>query len=181
MKDNNEYVRNRVAFALGVIGDERAVEPLIKVLKNSLISWHEPSHALTLIGGQRTSKLLIKVLNDAIDEDVRGRVAFALENLGKDEPVSEVLVQALKAAEDEWRSRAAFTLGWDGNILAIEPLIEALKNDDYYLVRGRSAFALGEIRDKRAVEPLIEALKDNHGFVRNLVVCALLDSRYTCS
>jgi hypothetical protein len=74
---------------LGIIGDARAVEPLIKAIGKSLVV----RHALVKIG----------------------------------EP-------------------------------AVEPLIKALKDEDYSY---SAAKALGEIGDKRAVEPLIKALEDD--------------------
>jgi HEAT repeat protein len=42
---------------------------------------------------------------------------------------------------------------------AIEPLIKALKNDDWH-IRAGAAVALGKTRNARAVEPLMDALKD---------------------
>jgi len=57
------------------------------------------------------------------------------------------------------RRGAAEALGRIGDSRAVEPLIAALKDEDF-LVRGAAAQALGEIGDLRAVEPLAAALKD---------------------
>jgi HEAT repeat protein len=59
-------------------------------------------------------------------------------------------------------------LGEIGDPRAVDPLIEALK-DEYSRVRSSAARALGEIGDPKAVDPLTEALKDEyltylHGF-----------------
>jgi len=59
-----------------------------------------------------------------------------------------------------------------GDERAVEPLIEALKDDKWY-VRRCSVRALGIIGDERAVEPLIEALKDDDESVRESVSIAL--------
>lgn len=70
------------------------------------------------------------------------------------------LIQALKyKGENRVREKAASALGQIGDVRAIEPLITALNDGEWY-VRGAAAEALGRIRDTRAVEPLIAALKD---------------------
>ena len=55
---------------------------------------------------------------------------------------------------------------------AVEPLIQALKDEDSF-VREGAAEALGKIGDKRAVEPLINALKDEDRDVREAAAEAL--------
>jgi HEAT repeat protein len=56
---------------------------------------------------------------------------------------------------------------------AVEPLIEALKQDKSSEVRSSAALALGDIGDPRAVEPLIEALKDEDAHIRRSAASAL--------
>jgi len=53
-----------------------------------------------------------------------------------------------------------------GDSRAVEPLIEALGDEEDRGIRWRAAVALGEIGDERAVEPLIETLKDEDIIVR---------------
>ncbi len=57
---------------------------------------------------------------------------------------------------------------------AIEPLIQALKDNDSQ-VRGNSAKTFGKIRDIRAVGPLVRALKDNDNGTRANAVIPLGD------
>ncbi|MGC9514293.1 MAG: HEAT repeat domain-containing protein [Methanocrinis sp.] len=54
---------------------------------------------------------------------------------------------------------AAYTLGKIGDTKVVDPLINALNDDDW---RGRSttAHALGRTGDAKAVNPLIVALRD---------------------
>jgi len=54
----------------------------------------------------------------------------------------------------------AFKSQDDLALIALEPLIKALEDEEEY-VRSSAAEALGEIGDKRAVEPLIKALEDD--------------------
>src|SRR5574341_1373635 len=51
--------------------------------------------------------------------------------------------------------------------IEVEPIIEALKDEDYN-VRRDAAEELGEIKDAKAVEPLIEALKDEDNIFLNI-------------
>ena len=55
---------------------------------------------------------------------------------------------------------------------AVEPLIQALKNEDRS-ARFSAAVALGKIGDPRAIEPLIRALRDEAWNVRIAVAVAL--------
>ena len=55
---------------------------------------------------------------------------------------------------------------------AVEPLIQALKDEDHG-VRSSAAEALGMIGHKSAVEPLIQTLKDKHWYVRKASAVAL--------
>ena len=63
------------------------------------------------------------------------------------------------------RVDAANALGRIGDIRAVEPLIEALKDEDKE-VRMEAADALGLIGDTRAIDPLQQLLEDESG-VRN--------------
>lgn len=79
------------------------------------------------------------------------------------------------------RREAAKALGKIGDTRAVEPLIQALRDEDWE-VRSGAARALGEIGDARAVEPLIQTLfkekdfnpaLDVRDFVREEVALAL--------
>ncbi len=67
----------------------------------------------------------------------------------------------LKYGNDEVRADAVEALGNTSDERAVEPLIEALRNDTNESVRIKAAWALGEINDTRAIDPLIEALRND--------------------
>jgi len=90
---------------------------------------------------------LIKVLKNA-------------ESYAKEVPV---LLRTTKTEEIRRKAEEAL-VGIGGG--AVEPLIQALRDKDSYVVRRRVAIVLGEIRDVRAVEPLIQALSDEDVYVR---------------
>ena len=75
-------------------------------------------------------------------------------------------VQHLRDGTEEVRLEATRVLARIGDERAVEPLIEALRDDSADVVREGAAYALGSIGDERAVEPLIEALRDDSADVR---------------
>ena len=55
--------------------------------------------------------------------------------------------------------RSAVDILKEGDVLALDPLIDALCDDDLY-IRIKAAKGLGIIRDTRGIEPLTNSLKD---------------------
>jgi HEAT repeat protein len=175
-----------VAEALGKIGDARAVEPLIDVLKGC--PWYESvmagsvARALGQIGDARAVEPLIAALEDG-KEHLRKAAAWALCQIGdaravepliaalndRDPGVRETAAAALHArawSPDRGESGAAYwaaTGEWDKCIQigapAVEPLIAALE-DGNKNAREAAAEALGQIGDARAVLPLVTAIED---------------------
>ena len=85
----------------------------------------------------------------------------------------KALIKALKYVNSsDVRKGAAAGLGELKDETAVDPLIEALKDEDKY-VRKNAAEALGKIGDRRAMEPLIEALGDKDWFVQEKAAAAL--------
>jgi len=88
------------------------------------------------------------------------------------EPASE-LVRTLSSDNFFDRQKAAWKLIEMGDG-AVEPLIEALENEENSQVRFKSAWALGEIHDPRALDALIRALlEDEDESVREWSAAAL--------
>ena len=83
------------------------------------------------------------------------------------------LITKLREGAVEERQRAAIALGMEKNPGAVEPLIEALGDDDDF-VRDFAAKALGNIADSRALDPLVKALNnDENMLVRRSAATAL--------
>ena len=77
-------VRLRAVYALGRIGSEKAIEPLIKALttdKEGDVRWRA-AHALERIGSEKAIEPLIKALTTDKESDVRWRAAHALGSIG---------------------------------------------------------------------------------------------------
>ncbi|NWG16536.1 MAG: HEAT repeat domain-containing protein [Chloroflexi bacterium] len=164
-------VRRKVIWVLWMIGDRRAVKPLINSLRRDEDIKVRAYSAWAL--GRLNDSRAIPPLVDALDDPspkVRWDAAIALAKFG--ERAIELLVEALYDPRPQVRVGAANALGWIMDTRAITALTDALKDRDRE-VRQRAAFALGWIKDRRAVEPLIETLGDEDDQVRMQAAAAL--------
>ncbi|HON07963.1 MAG TPA: HEAT repeat domain-containing protein, partial [Verrucomicrobiota bacterium] len=181
LKDENVVVRWSAIYALGNIGDKRAVEPLIPCLKNK-----DPmvrrivAVALGKLGDKRAVEPLIPFLNEE-KWFVREKSAEALGNIG-DKRVVELLIPYLQDKDVDVRKSTADALRklgykpsneiekiyyyiakqeWNKLVRigepAVEPLLACLKDEDAG-VCGSAAYALGEIGDKKVIPALFSAL-----------------------
>jgi HEAT repeat protein len=163
-------IRENAAITLGKIKDERAIDPLIKLLTDE--EWEVESAATNaLVGiGKPAVEPLIKILQDK-NEDVflHMKVIAVLAGI-KDERAIQPMIQALKE-EPELDADLGYNLGLMGEP-AVEPLIQVLDDEDPR-VRVRAAEALGRIGDKRAIDPLTDALNDKDETVRTFAKIGL--------
>ncbi len=83
------------------------------------------------------------------------------------------LIKALEHKDKVVRRCAAIALGEIKDKLAVEPLIEALKDKEDEWVRINAAEALGYIGDERAAEPLTRVLEDGSEDVQKAAKKAL--------
>jgi HEAT repeat protein len=81
---------------------------------------------------------------------------FSLHPIGR--PSVEILIEYLE--DDDWvvREAAADVLGKIGDVRAVEPLIERLRNDQDTGVKELAAKGLGLIGDSRPVDLLVEMI-----------------------
>jgi HEAT repeat protein len=171
LRDQDQYVREAAARALGRLDDSRAVEPLVAVLRDNYSSVRKAAAwALGMLGDLRAVEPLLTALQDP-DRIVREAAVGALGELG-DFRATEPLIAVLRDKDWYVRLTAAQALGKLGNPRIVEILIATLGNDDRD-ERLLAAVALREIADPRAVEPLIGTLQDKDGAVRRAAVLAL--------
>ena len=147
LDDEEKDVRSRAAEALGRIGSDQAVEPLVKALatdKDGSVRGRA-ADALGSIGSEQAIEPLVKGLATDKDRYVRGSAAEALGRIGSEQAI-EPLVKGLATDKDRYvRGSAAEALGRIGSEQAIEPLVKALATDEDRYVRWRAASALGSI------------------------------------
>jgi len=165
-----------VIQALAKIGDRRAVEPLIPLLK-ARENWQIAYHAAMALGAlkdPRAVEPLIGLLADPQTGYARTGAAWALGEIG-DAQAALPLIAALKDKEAPVRQAAALALGRIKDPRAVESLLAAMKAGGRYLsdekARQAAVQALGEIGDARAVAPLVTLLKDRK--IRGAVAEAL--------
>ena len=103
------YAVSIAATALGIIGSEKAVEPLIEALSDYASDARgSAATALGIIGSEKAVEPLIRALNDAAN-DVRGSAATALGRIGSEKSV-EPLIKALSDKAQDARNSASMAL-----------------------------------------------------------------------
>jgi energy-coupling factor transporter ATP-binding protein EcfA2 len=147
------------AEVLGMLGDPRAVEPLLPLLcsrQGDFMVRLAVADTLGRIGDARALPDLLEVLRDDKETDtLRAKVAFALGLIG-DPAAVDTLVGVLHADPDI-ATQAAHSLGWIGDPRAIEPLVGLLR-DNYFETTLAAADALIWI-GKPAIGALLDVLK----------------------
>lgn len=146
---------------LGDIGDERAVEQLIKLLE--FISPHirqKAAEALGKIGDPRAIEPLIESFKfDSDDEEDFSAWQFASEALGNfGKTALPYLERALTKADKQVRRFIIESLWFIKEPRTVNLLINAL-NDVDYVVRASAAEGLGYLNDKKAIKPLLDVFK----------------------
>jgi HEAT repeat protein len=141
------------ASILGNLKDERAIESLLEAMRRET-------------GAEATED------EKSYAESVRSGAASALIAMGP--AIVEHMIDILESTTERENARenAASILGSVGDKRAVEPLIEALK-DQLKSVRAAAASSLGTLRDRRATLPLIEALSDPDPVTRANAVVSL--------
>lgn len=169
LENKDPQVQYEAAEALGNIGDERAVGPLIAALQfpDDDVRW-KAAIALGEIGNPDAVAPLIALLSDE-DRFVRSRAAHALSMIG--EPAIPSLIAAISNSDPGVRWGSALALGKIKNPLAVEPLILALA-DEQVMVRAEAASALASIGTP-ALAPLLGFLKSARGEPRVEVMTAI--------
>lgn len=103
--------------------------------------------------------------------------ALALASMG--ETAVEPLAAALRDSNPSVRRNAAWAIGEirDGDKInrdiALEPLVQLLKQDEDAWVRRGAAFALGELKNALSAPALIDSLRDENSGVREMAANAL--------
>ncbi|HII06056.1 MAG TPA: hypothetical protein HA349_01690 [Methanotrichaceae archaeon] len=182
LQDDYGSARAGAAEALGRIGDPRAVEPLIALLYEEGSQSADPdpqvranaAWALGEIGDFRATDVLYYwgVLKNKIaceatcspgntkqpyDANVQKAAKEAHSKIMNN---FESLTSGLNHELYWVRADAAESLGKSGDPQAVDPLIEALK-DEHPGVRANAAEALGAVGDPKAIDPLTEVVRED--------------------
>ena len=117
-------------------------------------------------------KVPAKFVSESVGQSTDQDISSSSETSGDGELGD--LINALKDKDANVRLKAAEALGKLADSRAIDPLIEALKNDADWEIRDMAAWALGQINDPRSTDPLSYAsVKDADWHVREEAYDAL--------
>jgi HEAT repeat protein len=169
--EDEDYVGAAAAYALGTIGDPRAVDPLINVAGDPSRDWlvrGQAIWALGELGDERAFDVVLAALDDP------GCEPEALGALGgfRDERSLDVFARYYRHPSAFMRQQAVVGLREHGGP-AVLPYLFALLHDRDDVVRGFAARALGWVGDPRAVEPLIYSMRYGDERYRAVVLDAL--------
>ncbi len=138
--DNRTGTHGEAIRTLGLIGDTRALDVVIKALGDSSTET-EAAEALGLLGDPKAVPFLIEALSFK-SPDVRWRAAKSLGKF-KDDRAVESLAIAIKDNHSYVRKQAAHALASYQTIAASKFLINALKEHDLYIIDAVPIFYIG--------------------------------------
>lgn len=169
-------VRVDAAWALGEIGDRKAVEPLVEVLKDthsSVRKWAAKS--LALFQDQRAIEVLMTHVG-AVHVDTRDEV-FTIVHVYANSEIAEALIRigppaighlisALESSSD-WKIRhdAAYALGGIGGLEVLIPLLGA-QHDSNTLVRDIAKYTFDETLRRVSCDDTIKLLNHEEWQIR---------------
>lgn len=170
--DPSSTIRETVAFSLGEIADESAIDTLVTLAGDADSSVAgEAIEALSKYGAKLPLARYSAFLAESRPEGVRARAARYLFRFGTDD-ASALASPFLGSNSPVMRREAAYTFSRRAYAPARDAL-HLLLNDSDTLTRAYSAAALGRIASGDSARPLIAALGDVHPWVRTNAAVAL--------
>ena len=139
---------------LGRIGNPRAIDVLVEALGRRDGVARSAARELGRLRAERAVTPLANLLADA---EVNQSATEALVQLGG--KAVPTLVETLRSSDPVTRRLAATALGHIGDRAAVNPLVQALRDDSDWAVRTAAATALGQLKDARAIWALVNTLK----------------------
>ncbi|MDI6641361.1 MAG: HEAT repeat domain-containing protein [Elusimicrobiota bacterium] len=175
VKNSNPDIRRQIAILFGEAKENKAVEVLLKALKDTDSVRFAAVSSLGAILGAIGDKSVIDELADALHDpvsEIRLEAAKSLVSLKANNKIPNVL----NLLEDKDPSvKAEIPSVLDGFITKETVLYftEGLLKDKRIAVRKYSARALGKLGDKSAAPVLFEALRDKNEEVRKEILNSL--------
>lgn len=177
-------ISGAAAQSLGMIGDERAIEPLLEVARRNdvLLMKQFNNNSDNSRAEKAVEETPDSVSTDANPYNYKDMVVFKIDQLpqeyfqpdGSPVPRNELVIRGLKDNNQQLRQMAAKAAIGMASDEVIEPLIETLSNPyEVESVRFMAAEALGTMDDERSVGSLLNALKDDNVAVRYSAASAL--------
>jgi HEAT repeat protein len=191
LNDPDKTVRAGAAFALGKIGDVRAFEPLLPLLKDTeILNDPEiesiPLYAISRMNDYRVVNILIQRFDEISDSEkewrVRSTIILGLKNITDPRALEVFFLTATTHKDDEIKHIALDGLG--RNLSQCSPdectrTINDLPKD--ILLRALGMGALPDIPNQTIFERLLPLLEDSSPCIRVLCCYRLGEMRYTAA
>lgn len=158
---DSNFMEEHCIDALRRLGDERAVEPMMKLATRRNKAAIE---VLGKIGSEDPIDMFLDYIDTDSDPHLQRVTLKALGEIGSLDATEDV-AQQLQAEDDEVRSQAARALGMIGDPRAILPLTESISEDPSANVRGSAAWALVQIGTSEAFSTLSQFADDQEYLV----------------
>jgi HEAT repeat protein len=170
--DADRTIRETVAFSLGEIGHDEALEPLFFLAEDSDASVAaEAIEALSKLAPKTPFARYAPFAAESQPEGVRTRAIRFLFRWNSDE-ASAVAANALASSSPAIRQAATYALARRAFAPARERL-ELLATDEDVLTRSYVASALGRIASPQSVPVLMTMFTDAHPWVRTNAIVAI--------
>jgi HEAT repeat protein len=174
--EEGHYHRCQIARALGSIGDARALDILIKALKDRFYWFRKIERSFSAFAGRQNNieiKAFIQELKDPCSEANQILHQFCGEKEGKE--VAEGLMRDLSysSTHPTVSEEAATAIARIGGDRAIDALTEAITESDSSIGIEFLIETLATSKSKRAITPLRKLLEHPTASVRKSVIEAL--------
>ncbi|MDP6581488.1 MAG: HEAT repeat domain-containing protein [Dehalococcoidia bacterium] len=138
----------------GGYGSLRDVKVIVSLIRSEIV------HAYRKVAGADAAPLLIKVLEDDQRAVVRQAAAF---ELGELHAGTDALIDSLESDDvGAVRASAAAALGKIKGEAVVQPLLKAMREDDYETTRRNAAVGIRSIAARAAVVGLVDILMGRH-------------------
>lgn len=171
--EGEDYVGAAVAYALGTIGDPRAVEPLARVARDEGRDGVVRGQAVWALGAIADPRSYDIVLSSLEDPDCEPEALSALGGF-RDPRSLPVFARYYRHPCGYLRQQTVVGLRQHGGPVVL-PYLLALLHDRDELVRAAAASALGALGDPRAIDALMYSLRYGDERFRRVVLDALDD------
>jgi HEAT repeat protein len=169
--DGDDYVGAAAAYALGTIGDPRAVDRLIEIVEDQERDWLVRGQAVWALGEIGDLRALTVVLETLDDPECEPEALAALGGFD-DSCTLAIFARYYKHPYSYLRQQVVIGLRRHGGPETL-PYLLALLHDRDPVVRGFAARSLGWLGDLRAIEPLLYSLRYGDERFRAIVLEAL--------
>ena len=158
---DSAFMKEHCIEALKRLGPSEALEPMMQLAQRRR---PEAIDVLGRIGDDEPVEMLIGFVEEGPNRPLELVLLQTLGRIGS-EDATQTVANRLLADDPLVRSVAARSLGMIGDTRAIDPLSNALAEDDADNVRGSAAWALNEIGTEDALEAIVEQGSDDRAYL----------------